>query len=78
MQRQDGLLIDGLNGHEPHRRSTDSFTNRLRIGGVVLIALDVGLDELWGDQLDGMPKSLQLAGPMMPTAASLEANEAWF
>ncbi|MCY1293676.1 hypothetical protein D9M69_439720 [compost metagenome] len=70
MQRQHGLLLDVLKRHEAHVGARDRFADRLGIGRVVLVGLDVGLDELWRHQLDGVTKCLQLARPVVGSAAS--------
>ena len=43
VKHQTALLLDRFGWHEPHTWPRDSFTNRLRIGGVVLLPFDVGL-----------------------------------
>ena len=42
MQHQHRLLLGVLYRHEPHRRAGYGFADRFRIGGIVLVALDVG------------------------------------
>ena len=44
MKRQAALLFWGLGRHEPHIGSRDGFTNCFRIGGIILVTFDVGLD----------------------------------
>jgi hypothetical protein len=47
----DILLLDGFNCDKTHARPAHRFTDRFGIVRVVLIALDVGLNELRSDQL---------------------------
>ena len=58
VQRQDRLLLDGLDRDKAHARPPNRFADRFGIGGVVLVALYVGFDvlrrELWrnlGDEV---------------------------
>ena len=44
MQRQRGLLLDRLDRYEAHGRSGDRLADRLRIPGISLAPLHVGLD----------------------------------
>src|SRR3954469_23275287 len=44
MQRQRGLLLDRLDRYETHGRSGDRLADRLRITGISLAPLHVGLD----------------------------------
>ena len=43
MQHKGTLLVDGLDGHEPHCRSGDGFANRFCISGIVFLSLHVRL-----------------------------------
>ena len=43
MQHQYGLLFGVLHWHKPHRGPRYGLADRLRIGRIVLVALDVGL-----------------------------------
>jgi hypothetical protein len=40
MKRQAALLFYGLGRHEPHIGSRNSFANRFRIGGIVLLSFE--------------------------------------
>src|SRR3954463_854689 len=44
MQRQRGLLLDRLDRDEAHARSGDRLADRLRIAGISLAPLHIGLD----------------------------------
>lgn len=46
MQRQDALLLTRLHRHEPHVRPAHRLADRRSVGGVGLIALDVGLSRI--------------------------------
>ena len=54
-QHQHRLLFGVLYRHEPHRRPRYRLTDRFRIGGIVLVALDVGLHVGRRHQLHRMP-----------------------
>ena len=65
-----------LTGNEAHGRAGHRLADRLRVGGVVLVALDVRLHVLGRDQPDLVPQLDQLAGPMVGAAAGLHADQA--
>src|SRR5262245_8772910 len=65
MQHQATLLLRGLGWHKPHGGSGNGFANRLSIGHVVLLSLDVGLHIGRRHQAYRMPQRLELARPMM-------------
>jgi hypothetical protein len=46
MQQLGRLLLRRLDRHKSHRRAPNSLANRFRIGGIVLVALDVRLHVL--------------------------------
>lgn len=76
VQGQHALLLDILDRHKAHARARDGFTDGLGIGRIVFVGLDVGLDELWRHQAHGVAHALELAGPVVGTAAGLHANQA--
>ena len=43
MQRQPALLLDRFDLHKTHGRPPYRFADRLGVGGIILVALDVGL-----------------------------------
>src|SRR5947209_11955354 len=61
MKHQAALLLRRLGWHEPHIGSGDSFTNRLSVGHIVLLPLDVRLHIRRRHQACRMAKRLQLA-----------------
>jgi hypothetical protein len=67
-----GLLAFGR--HEAHGRALGRFTDRLRIGGIVLLALDEGLHVSRWDQPHGMTELADLARPVMGAAAGLHGH----
>jgi hypothetical protein len=69
------LLLDILHRHEAHIRPTHGLADRLGIGNVVLVGLDVGLDELRSHRLDGMAQALELARPVVHAATCLDADQ---
>jgi hypothetical protein len=76
MQLADALLLDRLHRHEAHGRPRHRLADRLRVGGVVLVALDVGLHVLGRDQTDPVAQLDELASPMVGAAAGLHADQA--
>jgi hypothetical protein len=77
VHQQRRLLLDRLYGYEAHRRTLDRFADRLRISGVVFVALDVGLHVLRRHETHLMAQLDQLAGPVMRRRASFHANQTW-
>ena len=77
MQGKDALLLDGLDGHEAHVRSTHGLADRLRVGRIGLVALDVGLHVLRWDKADKVPESAQLSRPVVSTRARLHPDDTW-
>jgi hypothetical protein len=65
MQQLARLLLRRLDRHKSHRRALNSLANRCRIGGIVLIALDVRLHVLRRHQPHLVPKRTQLARPVV-------------
>jgi hypothetical protein len=61
VKEKRGLLIGALDRHEPHRRTLYRFADRLGIGHVVLLALDVRFDELRRHQPHGVAQGRDLA-----------------
>jgi hypothetical protein len=59
------LLGDTLHEHEPHTGATHRLTDRLGIDPIVLVALDVGLDELRTEELHAKTPLLELTRPVM-------------
>jgi hypothetical protein len=55
MQHQHRLLLDVLDWHEPHGGPRYGFADCFRIGGIVLVTLDVGLHVGRRHQLHRMP-----------------------
>src|SRR5712664_84478 len=76
MQHQLALLLSRLNPHETHGRAPHRLTDCLRVGGIVLIALDVGLHILRWHQTDLVAQLRQLARPMVRRGTGLHADQA--
>jgi hypothetical protein len=53
MKRQTALLFGRLGRHEPHVRPGDCLANRFRVGGIVLVSLDIGLHVGWRHHPNG-------------------------
>src|SRR5712671_74964 len=77
VQHQAALLLRSLGRHEPHGRAPHRLTDCLRVGGIVLMALDVGLHILRWHQTDLMAQLGQLACPMVRRGTGLHADQAW-
>ena len=77
MKRQVTLLLGRLGRDEPHVSPGDGLADRLRIGGIVLMVLHIGLNVSWRHQPNLVTKRLQLARPVVRRGASLDANQAW-
>ena len=76
VQCQDALLLDVLDRHKAHVGSGHCFADCLSIGGIVLVGLDVGFDELGSHQFDGVTQVLELACPVVGAAAGLHTDQA--
>ncbi len=72
------MLFRALYRSKVDRWTLDRLGNSLRVGRIVLLALDKRLNILRWNQLDLMAKLCNLASPVMRAAASLQANEAGF
>ena len=75
VQRQTALLFNRFGRDEPHVRSGDRFADRLRVCGIILMALDVGLHIGRRHQANSMPERRKFARPMMRRCASLDADQ---
>ena len=65
MNRQECLLIDGLDFNEPHRGTADGFADGLRIDRVRLSSLEIWFHvERW-HQPDIMTELADLSTPMV-------------
>ena len=75
VKHEDRLLFGALHRNEAHGRPRDRLADRLRIGGIVLPAFDVGLHVGWRHELHFMTKPSQLPSPMMSRSTGLHPNE---
>src|SRR5499433_3124281 len=75
VQQHGSLLVSRLDRHKAHRRALNSLANRFRIGGIVLVALDVRLHVLRRHQPHLMPKRAQLPRPVVRRRARLQAKQ---
>ena len=76
MQGEDALLLDALDGDEPHVRPTHGLADGLRVGRISLVAFDVGLYVLRRDQAHLVPEPDQLPRPVVGARARLHADHA--
>jgi len=76
VQQDRGLLLPALDRHEAHRRAGDRLADRLGVGGVVLVPLDVRLRVARRHQPHGVAERRQLARPVMGRAGRLDADQA--
>src|SRR5215475_3213878 len=75
VQQHGSLLVGRLDRHKAHRRALNRLANRFRIGGIVLVALDVRLHVLRRHQAHLMAKRAQLPRPVVRRRARLQANQ---
>jgi hypothetical protein len=71
MLHQLGLLFGRLHLNETHGGPTYRLTNRLGIGCIVLVALDVGLHVLRWHQSDFVTELGEFSGPIVRRGAGL-------
>src|SRR5512140_1791946 len=76
MLHQLALLLGRFDHYKPHGWAPDRFADSLGIGGIVLVALDVGLYILRRHQPNLMPELRQLTRPMMRRGTGFHADEA--
>src|SRR5262249_16248940 len=74
-QQHSSLLVSRLDRYKAHRRAPNRLADRFRIGGVVLVALDVCLHVLRRHQSHLVAKRAQLARPVVRRRARLQANQ---
>src|ERR1051325_2674521 len=77
MQGKDALLLDGLDGHEAHVRSTHGFADCLRVGRIGLVTLDLGLHVFRWAQGHLVPEPAQLSSPVVSARARLDPDYTW-
>jgi hypothetical protein len=75
VQEQHSLLFSTFDRYKSHRWPLYCFADRLSIGRVVLLALDVGLDELRWHEPYLMSERRDLATPIVRRVTGLNANE---
>jgi hypothetical protein len=76
MLHQPALLLGRLDLHKTHGRATNRLADRLGVGRIVLVALDVSLYVLRRHQTNLVTELPQLTCPIVRRCASLHANEA--
>jgi len=76
MLHQPALLLGRLDHNEPHGWAPDCLADRLGVGRIVLVALDVGLHILCRHQPNLVAELRQLTHPMMRRGAGFHADEA--
>ena len=76
MQHQLALLLGRFNLHKTHGRPPHRLADRLRVGGIVLVALDVGLHVFGRHQPHLVTKLRQFTRPIMGRSARLHADKA--
>ena len=62
VEHENRLLFHILRWNKSHVGSSHRFADSLGIGGIVLVGFDVGLHELWRDQFDRVPETLEAPG----------------
>src|SRR5450756_1108412 len=76
MLHQPALLLGRLDRDEPHGWAPDRLTDRLGVGGIVLVALDVSLHVLRRHQTNLMAELRQLTRPIVRRGAGFHADKA--
>jgi len=76
VEHQHRLALGRFNRHKPHGRSRDCLRDRLGIGGIGLIALDIRLHVAGWHQAHVVTKRHQLACPVVRSRARLHADKA--
>jgi hypothetical protein len=76
VQHQNRLLLGALHRHKPHVGALNRLADRLRIGRIVLVALEVGLNILRRHQAHLVPQDLQFASPIMSRSTGFQADPA--
>src|SRR5450756_2646290 len=69
MLHQPALLLGRRDRDEPHGWAPDRLTDRLGVGGIVLVALDVSLHVLRRHQTNLVPELRQLTRPIVRRGA---------
>jgi hypothetical protein len=77
MERQANLLLWRLGRDELHVRPGNCFVDGLRVRGIVLLLLDVGLHVGRRHQAHSVAERLELPRPMARRGAGFDANQAW-
>ena len=75
MQDQRRLLRLALDRDKAHRGPAHRLADRRRVGRVVLLPPDIGLDILRRHQPDLVPECRELARPVMRRGAGLHADQ---
>ena len=75
MLHQSALLLRGLNPHKAHGRPTHGLADRLGVGSIVLVALDVGLHVLRRHQPHLMAELREFTRPIMCRRAGFHADK---
>ncbi len=75
MQHQAGLLVGRFHRNEAHVRPLHRLANRLGIGGVILLAFNIGFDIGRRHQANRMAERLQLARPVMRRCAGFDPDK---
>src|SRR5450759_3269159 len=76
MLHQPALLLGRFDRYKPHSWAPHRFADRLGVGGIVLVALDVGLYILRRPKPNLMSELRQLACPIMCRGAGFHADKA--
>ena len=76
MQHQLPLLLDRFDLHKPHGRPPYRLADRLGVGGVVLVALDVGFHVLRRHQPHLVAKLREFTCPTVGCRAGFYADKA--
>ena len=76
MQHQTALLLCRFDLYKTHGRASHRLTDRLGVSGIILVALDVGLNILRRHQPYLVAKLREFTRPIMGRRAGFHANKA--
>jgi len=77
MQHQPALLLGRFDLHKTHGWASHRLADRLGIGSVILVALDVGFHIFRRHQPHLVAKLREFARPIMGRRAGLQADKTW-
>src|SRR5262245_20141356 len=77
MLHQLTLLLSRLDPYKTHGGASDRFADRLGVGSIILVTLDIGLHILRRHQTHLMAELGEFARPIVRCGAGFHADQAW-